>query len=276
MPEVKLKEWLRMARSTEMVLMILNNEEAMYYRTSNLREQTQADATAVTRTAFQQIHEVIHFHDRMSAKYGEKLGAKKVAKLYAEHVKQRKAWKKPEEEASSKTKVPDTEIKSERMIEDALTIGRRALSVPEVNAVLRDADGRWGHSSLFDSVAKIAGLLGKGKVQQYPFLFESIHHMVLTEQMEVSEFSFRGLLGDSRSKGIPYFEVILLKQRFLHHLLSKWLPSKGCPGEVVSVLHDKVTTPAMWRLNVSPAEGPLPSMSWKQVSRICLQFLFRF
>ena len=80
MPEVKLKEWLRMARSTEMVLMILNNEEAMYYRTSNLREQTQADATAVTRTAFQQIHEVIHFHDRMSAKYGEKLGAKKVAK----------------------------------------------------------------------------------------------------------------------------------------------------------------------------------------------------
>ena len=52
MPEVKLKEWLRMARSTEMVLMILNNEEAMYYRTSNLREQTQADATAVTRTAF--------------------------------------------------------------------------------------------------------------------------------------------------------------------------------------------------------------------------------
>ena len=216
----------------------------------------------MTRTAFQQIFEVAHFAERMSAKLGEKLSAKKVAKLYSDNVKQSRT----SGDVGGQGSVPRSESKSERMIDDALTIARRGFQIPEVLSVLKDCDNRWGHSSPFDSVSKIAGLIQKAKSAQLPFVFESIHHLVLNGAMDASDFSHRFLLGD-RGKGISYLEILLTKQKLLQHMLAKWLPGAGCAGDVLSVLHDKVISPSAWRANVAPVSGPMPNMSWKQVPR---------
>lgn len=220
----------------------------MYYRCANIREEVVTEAAAVVRTAYQQIYEIAAFSDRMSDKYGERLSAKRIAKLYQEHVVQSKAGK--------------TEMRSERMIDDALTIARRGLANAEVEIVLRRSDERWGHGSPFNSVAKIQGLISKCQAKQLVWVFQSIEHLALTEQMEASAMSLRFVLGESGRVG--YLDVLLMKYRLLQHMTNSWLPSKGCSGEVLSVLHEKVMTPSHWRVHVCPHDGPVPSMTWKK------------
>ena len=211
----------------------------MYYRCANIREEVATEAAAVMRTAYQQIYEIAAFSDRMSDKHGERLSAKRIAKLYQEHVVQSKAGK--------------TEMRSERMIDDALTIARRGLANNEVELVLRRSDERWGHESPFNSVAKIQGLISKCQAKQLVWVFQAIEHMAM---------SFRFVLGESGRVG--YLDVILMKYRLLQHMTNSWLPSKGCSGEILSVLHEKVMTPSHWRVNVCPHDGPVPSMTWKK------------
>ena len=81
----------------------------MYYRCANIREEIATEAATVMRTAYQQIDEIVAFADRMSDKLGERIGAKRIAKLYAEHVFQSKS-------AGPAGKL---EARSERMFDDA-------------------------------------------------------------------------------------------------------------------------------------------------------------
>ena len=85
-------------------------QEEMYYRCANIREEVATEAATVMRTAYQQIYEIAAFSDRMSDKHGERLSAKKIAKLYQDHVVQSKGG----------GIVVKTEMRSERMIDDAL------------------------------------------------------------------------------------------------------------------------------------------------------------
>ena len=88
----------------------------MYYRCANIREEVVTEAATIQRTAFQSVYEIAAFSDAMSDKHGERLSAKKIAKLYADHVVQSKA---------SSGSVGKAEVRGERMIDDALTIARR-------------------------------------------------------------------------------------------------------------------------------------------------------
>lgn len=222
----------------------------MYYRCANIREEVVTEAATIQRTAFQSVYEIAAFSDAMSDKHGERLSAKKIAKLYADHVVQSKA---------SSGSVGKAEVRGERMIDDALTIARRGLSVPEIEAVLRRCDNLWGHQSPFNSVAKICGVISKCRAKELVWVFQSIEHAVLTEQIETSAFTVRFSLGDASKIG--YIDVLLLKLRVLQRLTNTWLPSQGCSGEVLAVLHDKVMFPVQWREHVCPHAGP---MTWKK------------
>ena len=210
------------------------------------------EAATVTRTAYQNIYEIGAFSDKMSDKLGERLSAKKIFKLYSQHVTQSK----------SNALGGKAEPRSERMIDDALTIARRALVVPEVESVLRRADDTWGHESPFNSVSKIHGLIVKCRAKELVWVFQAIEHVVLTDQMEASSLSNRFVLGDQGKVG--FADVLILKHRFLNHLTNTWLPSKGCSGEILAVLHAKIMTPVLWREHVCPHTGPTPSMTWKK------------
>ena len=91
------------------------------------------------------------FADKMSE--AERLGAKRLAKWSQENVRQ------------SKNEAIRSEQRTESMIDDALT-ARPALSVPEIETGLRQADILWGHASPFNSVTKIAGITKKCKPAQ--------------------------------------------------------------------------------------------------------------
>lgn len=227
-------------------------QEEAYYHTANTRELIATEAATVMRTAYQNIYEIVAFADKMSDKLGERLSAKKIFKLYSDHVTQSK-------NSGSGAKA---EPRSERMIDDALTIARRALVVPEVESVLRRADDVWGHESPFNSVSKIHGLIVKCRAKELVWVFQAIEHAVLTDQLEAASLSNRFVLGDQGKVG--YAEVLILKNRFLNHLTNTWLPSKGCSGEILAVLHEKILTPVLWRAHVCPQTGPTPSMTWKK------------
>ena len=224
----------------------------MYYRCANIREEIATEAATVMRTAYQQIDEIVAFADRMSDKLGERIGAKRIAKLYAEHVMQSKS-------AGPTGKL---EARSERMIDDALTIARRGLVVPEVESVLRRTDEMWGHESPFNSVAKIQGLIVKCRPKELIWVFQAVEHVVLCDQMEASALSNRFVLGDTGRVG--YADVLIMKHRLLNHMTNIWLPSKGCSGDVLATLHEKIMTPLLWREHVCPANGPTPPMTWKK------------
>ena len=224
----------------------------MYYRCANIREEIATEAATVMRTAYQQIDEIVAFADRMSDKLGERIGAKRIAKLYAEHVIQSKS-------AGPAGKL---EARSERMIDDALTIARRGLVVAEVESVLRRTDEIWGHESPFNSVAKIQGLIVKCRPKELIWVFQAVEHVVLCDQMEASALSNRFVLGDTGRVG--YADVLIMKHRLLNHMTNIWLPSKGCSGDVLATLHEKIMTPLLWRERVCPANGPTPPMTWKK------------
>eukprot|EP00435_Cladocopium_sp_Y103_P068515 s17_g31.t1 len=253
--EKVIKEWVCMVLKATFIFRHIETEdqgEGMYYRCANIREEVVTEAATVTRTAYQQIYEIASFSDRMSEKHGERLSAKKIAKLFADHVTQSKAG----------GVLGKGEVRSERMVDDVLTVARRGLSVPEIESVLRRSDGRWGHESPFSSVAKICGLISKCRPKDLVWVFQFIEHSVLTEQVESATLSTRFVLGDNSKVG--FVDVILLKLRILQHLTNVWLPGKGCSGEVLAVLHEKMMTPNQWRDNVCPHSGPTPTMTWKK------------
>lgn len=230
-----------------------------------MREEIATEASTVVRTAFQIIYEILAFAEKMSEKLCERVTAKKLAKLYADNVRQ------------SSGGVVKSETRSDRMIDDAMTIARRGLVVPEVQQVLSKADSLWGHQSPFNSIAKVNGIISKCKPSQIVFCFQAIFHFVATNAIEAATLTYRYLIGEGAKVG--YVEIILMKQKILSHLLNVWLTQKGCSGEIVAVLREKISTPNLWRANLQPNGGSdePANMTWKKdwprAMDLALQFI---
>ena len=118
----------------------------MYWTAINIREVIAAEQVLV-RAAYQWIFVIVNFMLKHSAK-----SAKDVAKL----------WEANADLAS------DTEKVTDNMIDNAITIYKRALSIPEVNACIVRMEVKHGKNSAWNSIAKLhLGLTKAGSKPEY-------------------------------------------------------------------------------------------------------------
>ena len=141
-----MQDWRRQALTVLYKFLLLSGEDTVYWKAINIREIIAAEQVLV-RSAYQWIFVIVMFMQKHSAKT-----AKDVAKL----------WDEKAELAS------DTEKVTDNMIDNAITIYKRALSIQEVNACIVRMEAKHGKTSAWNSIAKLhLGLTKVGSKPEY-------------------------------------------------------------------------------------------------------------
>ena len=118
-PEV-MKKWAEYARSVPFQFLVLENDDARYFASLQLRQDIVADKISMSLTPIQAIFDVTAFRKKHKG-----LNSKEIAAMYKEHVR----FVGEEEERPS----------SHNFCENAQTIYSRMLAIPAVSKLLVDA-----------------------------------------------------------------------------------------------------------------------------------------
>ncbi len=202
----------------------------------------------VARTAFQVIYEVHAFCECMEQKLGERLSAKKVSQLYQEHVSQ----------------APDTEWRTESMIDMSLTIYKRAFVNPKILGCLRWCDNEFGQNGPLNSVNKIHACVTRTKdMKRLEWLFASIVDMVRMRFAEASEMSVRQITGGN-ANGKGFGDVIIKKMELLEYLVDVWLPSIQFDAKIIAELRKHIMSHESFRANYHNYPEQPCMLAWKR------------
>jgi hypothetical protein len=97
----RLQEWRTVALTTSVRFKVLESEDDVFFEAVNQRERLVQDYEALARTAFQRIHEVVHFRDRKRITWGATTSHKKIceefnkcpaALVFARHTRRASPW----------------------------------------------------------------------------------------------------------------------------------------------------------------------------------------
>jgi hypothetical protein len=78
----RLQEWRTVALTTSVRFKVLESEDDVFFEAVNQRERLVQDYEALARTAFQRIHEVVHFRDRKRITWGATTSHKKICEEF--------------------------------------------------------------------------------------------------------------------------------------------------------------------------------------------------
>ncbi len=205
--------------------------------------------TLVARTAFQVVYEVNAFRERMERKLGEGLSAKKVSQLYQDHVSQ----------------APDSEWRTEALIDMSLSIYKRAFVNPKIVECLRWCDNEYGQNGPLNKVNKIHACVTRTKdMKRLEWLFLSIVDMVRMRFAEASEMSVRQITGGG-ANGKGFGDVLIKKMELLEYLVDMWLPSIQFDAKIIAELRKHIMSHESFRANYHNYPDQQPCMlAWKR------------
>ena len=114
-------------------------------------------------------------------------------------------------------------------VDMAISIYRRALTIPQVMKVVRLSEERYGSRTVFDSICKMQAMLQKAGTPKYvEWVFTGIWDLFENNELP-GGVSVRALQGDRQTKSLP--EILIEKHKFNDWLINKHLPTLKIPTE---------------------------------------------
>ncbi len=114
-------------------------------------------------------------------------------------------------------------------VDMAVSVFRRALSLPEVMKVVRLAEERYGSKTVFDSISKMQAMLQKASSPKFvEWVFTGVWDLFDHGELP-GGVSVRALQGDRQTKSLP--EILIEKHKFNEWVLFKYLPTLRIPTE---------------------------------------------
>lgn len=229
----RLQQWRAVLLTCQVQFELHTNEDSMFWRSQQLRENVLTDFTGMYPTAFQRIMTVVSYKAKREAIVG-KVSAKALADSWRENV-----------QMSSKA-----EHLSDTTIDNAVTVWTRLLGQPALRAVIMQADEELGHEGPFDSINKLHVIVTKGKTKEnIAWIVLSVWDLIKSGARASSEFGTRALQGPGSQKGLCDFFV--RKKTIMDYMNSTLLEELGLPSSVRSCLKDKFESHTTYR-NLMP------------------------
>ena len=258
--EQRIREW-RQYFLTATVLFVVVPKANRFFKSVTLRNQYMADFEAVSRTAFQQMVEIILFKERIERATGSTLNVAKLAEQYC----------------NESTMADCQEKISESLVDMSLSLWRRAMSIPDVLDVVRQSEEKYGTRTVFDSICKMQAILQKSSTpRNISWCFNAIYDLFDHGQLP-NGVGTRQLQGDRNTTSLP--EVLVQKLEFLDWATKIFLPptpltlnEKECIVGVVTNGHrhfrakcgcswmDGASVDMTWRACLSPTADKVLDM----------------
>lgn len=247
--EKDLEAWKACALSQPFRFEVIASDDEKYFKTCNLREIAGTTFRLVTRTPYQTVYEIHRFHARMETKMGETLSSSKVAELYGKHV-------------NSGT---ESEPRTASMIDQCMLVYKRAFADPDIESIVKWADGEFAHGSPFSSVAVLHAVVSRNRdVTKLRWLFHHLVDMVRMGNIDAAEVTTRQITGNGgRTRGLA--DLVLLKQQMLDYMLKTWMPNNNFPQDVLGNLVGRIDTHRAYRSHyIGYPNGAEPNLAWKR------------
>ena len=198
------QQWLAACRSVTMVFEVHTSDEAMYWRSVNLREALIAKYDAVARTALQRVFELQVWRHNKEAKSG-KLTSAAVAE----------AWQQNSTLAKSSDPV------TENFVDISAKIWTHMLQKESLRTVLLAAEEEFGKNNPLNAVTKLDAVMSKNKsADGLLWVLQSLFDLIRQGVASPGDFSLRALSGKGLHGGKGFTDLALYKREALHHCLA--------------------------------------------------------
>lgn len=232
---------------------ILETEEALYFEAFNLRERLITDVSALARTTYQRIHEIVLFKQRIGKVLGSTVTNKRLAEEFNKHAK-----------LASASEEVTTEF-----VQHSLAIFERALKIPAVVAAIQELEAKCNVKSPFDSVHKLYGIVARaGTPEAIEWVFNSVADKVMSGAASAADFSVALLLGKKGTgagSGRGLTDLYILKHNMLKHLLGPQADKLELPSDVRERLNHVLADHANYRVCLHPRAETTqaPDLTWR-------------
>ena len=204
-----MNEWLRTLRSIPFRFIHLEGDDAIHHHALQSRERARALADALQLNVVQVCLEIWSFKRKKEAALNTTLSADAVSKFY--NIVD---W------------APSSEERSAKMIDNALTICRRLLTVPSIKNLLMAIEERYPCGSPLNSVFKLQEIIdrGGGNKDVIFWILSKIDDELRTGVLSASDVTCRNL---KRNTAKSITDIICAKQAMKNYLLTTVLDSKN-------------------------------------------------
>lgn len=229
--EAVLKKWLRVLLTIDFEILCIPDTETRYWKAVNLREKAVELGQSVRLSLRQRIFDVAGFKQTKEASLGTTLPYKKVAQMYAQHVKL----------------ASGTEDVSETFVDCACGIYRRIFSVPQCQKILEAADVTLLASNPWNkSIYSLQGLLDRAQTtENIAYALDGLLDGFAMGFVSSAEFA-PSRIRDYRSS---YVEVLKLKKKVAKHLLGQFLTSLSLDTRWHKEIREKLKNLETFRQN---------------------------
>ncbi len=229
-------KWEHVMRTTMFHFTIVKDNEQLYYRVFNLREELSSQEQAMARTALQKIYEVNKFKDLVEQKHG-KVGTAKLAELYRNNTK-----------SSGKS-----EAFTDYTIQAAIFIFTRILVIPQVKTVILWAEGEFGPRSPFNSISKLHVLSQRSKdIDRLAWIFTTIADLVRAKLLDPAALTATAI---NVKKGAPgIIDLFMFKKTVKDYMLGVHLPTMQFPETVKNTMKQKLWDHSSYRQWLAPPQ----------------------
>ena len=193
------------------------NWESEYFWSVNSRRRTSDLSKSVMHLASQIVSDIWLFKKRREAQHNRTFTAQEIADAYAEHM----ADTRGDEEPRSDVKI----------IERALTVYDKVLSIASVRSVVQKNEQMYGAKSPWNSITKLIEVHYKCKsATRVEWFFQSVDLALELEQLEIGDLSINKLKGTTGKVGLA--EVVLCKKGMRDFFIGRFMDLRNLKPEV--------------------------------------------
>ncbi len=207
-PEEELLRWRTVALTATFSFKELVSEDTIWFEAIALREAMVTAHTAMGRTALQRCFEIIALKTRYEAGGGGKLASAAVQNLYVERARLS----------------DESEPVSAAAVDAALTIHRRALSIPAVLDCIKEMEGA-GIPPL-NSIFKLQVIVQKARSEDnIVWCFQAIRDKLKSDAIDKDCLTMTALGGGGKtgSGRVAFVDLLVAKRALKCHMLGEWL-----------------------------------------------------
>ena len=242
--------WRQCILSCPFEFRAIGSEDERFWAALNLRNREGKKLSAVMRTAWQKLNEIMKFRQRREAVSG-KLTHVQVAELY----------KKNGEALSAEDVSPN-------FFENASVVWHRALQFESVRQVISKLDYTYGSDSPLNSMTKLYGVTVRAKTpEQAQWAFSSLFHVIQRKMCRPDDCNTRNLtgLGSSGKTERCWVDLFNFKFALKGHLLDHVVEQLGFPSEFKAAVRAAFHDHAAFEKSVSPCPGSTTKadLSWQ-------------
>ena len=239
-------EWKTAMLTCSCTMHAVPDAAKMWALASQARDNATELRDAIGMTGFQRIHDLMSLYK----KRGSKLTPEKLAEEYNKSIM-----------VSS-----SSETVNKTFCDMALTIWNRALSLPEVNAVIVAME-EYRHASIFGQVSKMQAIIDKcGKSPQLvKWVFCGLADQFVAKKLTADATTVRALLGKTAgSHGKGTVDLMIMRMHIRDYIINILIPSLGISQGVAMKLKDISDSHAAYRQNAGFEHlQDLPDQSWR-------------